>query len=315
MKPISIVFLIISVLLIAAGAVTCSVATSRAEAQGIQLYDKKDDKGEIVNKFDFSNEEVGKIEINVADADVKIVCGSDKNEIVINNFSSTGYVCQVENKALVMETGLNILSLTDLAQGEIRFKGFRYYVNDLFNGDTLAPKSVEVYVSDILDIKVISAKTTNGDIVIENANYDADVTLEAVNGGITLNNVKTNSSIKATVSGNGEVTLDGVNSHIADIECEKGTVKGTLTADEITVKAEKDVQLACGNDLEKYNYDLVAPNGKITVLGTELVSPHITHNPNLTSKLDVEVLNGSIAISAASQISDGQNTETENVNN
>lgn len=298
MKPISIVFLIISVILIAAGLLTCSVAKANASSQGIQLYDVKDDRGEIENTFDFSNENVGKIEIKVADADVKIVCGADSNKIVINNFSSTGYVCQVENKALVMETGFNVLSLTDLAQGEIRFKGFRYYINDFFSGATLAPKSVTVYVSDAFDIKVISVSTTNGDVSVEGAGYDADIMLSVENGSISFKDIKTNSSVKGTVKGSGDITLENVNAHVSEMECENGTVKGSLTADEITVNAMSDVELLCGNDMEKYNYDLVAAKGKITLTGVELQNPHKTHNPNLTNKLDIEVQQGNITITA-----------------
>ncbi len=298
MKPISIVFLIISVILIIIGLLTCSFAKINAQAQGIQLYDVKDDKGEIQNTFDFSNENVGKIEINVADADVKIVCGADSNKMVINNFSSTGYVCQVENKALVMETGFNVLSLTDLAQGEIRFKGFRYYVNDFFTGTTLAPKSVTVYVSDTFDIKVISVSTTNGDVVVEGADYDADILLSVENGNVLFKDIKTNSSVKGTVKGSGNITLENVNAHVSEMECENGTVKGSLTADEITVNAMGDVEIFCENDMEKYNYDLVAGKGKITLSGAELQNPHKTHNPNLTNKLKIEVQQGDITVTA-----------------
>ena len=85
MKPVSVVFLIISVILIILGILTCSFAMMQARVQGVQLYDTKNSDGEIENIFDFSSEEIGKIEINVADADVKIICGADNNKIEIRN--------------------------------------------------------------------------------------------------------------------------------------------------------------------------------------------------------------------------------------
>ncbi len=299
MKPVSVVFLIISVILIILGILTCSFAMMQARVQGVQLYDTKNSDGEIENIFDFSSEEIGKIEINVADADVKIICGADNNKIEIRNFSSTGYVCQVENKALVMETGLNILSLTDLAQGEIRFKGFRYYVNELFGSDVIGRKSVNLYISDTYDIKVIDVKTTNGDITIEGSEFDADITLQVNNGNINASDVRTDSSFDASVTSSGDITLSNVVCAMSDVACESGSVKGDLTADEISVVAEKDVKLSCKTDLEEYNYDLQANDGKITIMGINLNTPHKTHNPNFSKRIQIEAKNGNIDISAS----------------
>lgn len=303
MKPVSIVFLIISVFLIVVGVITCSVGMVQAKAQGIQLYDTKNENDEIVHTYDFSSDDIGKIEINAGDADVKIVCGADSNKIEIKNFSSTKYVCQVENKALVMQAGMNILSLTDLAQGEIRFKGFRYYVNDLFSSKTLGTKSVTVYVTDTFDIKVFDINVGAGDVEIVNSNCDADYSVTVDSGDVSLSDIETSSSVAVKIKNSGDITLDGVIAKTVNAYASDGGFEGEVSANEIFVEAGEDVTLSCGYDLEQYNYDLEAPLGKITLLDNQYTVPHKTYNPNIQNKIDICAFNGDVKITSAENIS------------
>lgn len=297
MKPVSIVFIIISVLLIILGAITCSVGVVQAKTQNVQLFDTKNENDEIVNTFDFSSEDIGKIEINAGDADVKIVCGAESNKIEVKNYSSTNYVCQVENKALVMESGFNILSLTDLAQGEIRFKGFRYYLSDFLHGKNIGPKSVTVYVSDTKDIKIFDISVGDGNVEISKSNYDSDFTVNVVNGDVTLSEIITNSSVSVNVKEKGDVTIEGVVSNVLSVKTEDGSVKADASANEITVSAGENAELSCGYDLETYNFELEAPEGKITLAGTNIPTPYKAYNPNFQKRMEVTSLNGKISIS------------------
>lgn len=296
MKPVSIVFIIISVLLIILGAITCSVGMIQAKAQDIQLYDTKNEDGEILNTFDFSSEDIGKIEINAGDADVKIICGSDSNKIEVKNYSSTNYVCQVENKALVMESGLNILSLKDLAQGEIRFKGFRYYLNDLLHGKNIGSKSVTVYVSDTIDIKVFDINVGDGNVEIIDSNYDSDFTVKVNKGNVKLSNINTNSSVNVNIAQSGNVELDDVNSKLLSLITNDGDIDANVVADEITARAGKAINLGCAADLEQYNFELEATEGKISLAGSNLPTPYKAYNPNLKKRMDVVAFNGNINI-------------------
>ncbi len=299
MKPVSIIFCIISVILIVAGLITCSVGLVQAKAQGIQLYDTKDENDEIVNTYDFSADDIGKIEINAGDADVKIVCGADSNKIEIKNYSSTKYLCQVENKSLIMQAGMNILSLTDLAQGEIAFKGFRYYVNDFFSGKTLGRKSVTVYVTDTFDIKVFDINVGNGDVEIVDSNCDADYTVNVESGDILLKNIETSSNVTLKINKSGDVKLENVIAKSVNAYASEGEFEGEVSANEIFVEAGKDVTLACADDLEKYNYDLESPLGKISLLGIQHELHHKAYNPNLLNKIDICAFDGDITITAS----------------
>ena len=303
MKPVSIVFLIISVLLIIAGLITCSVGIVQAKAQGVQLYDTKNEDDEIVNTYDFTSDDIGKIEINAGDADVKIICGADSNKIEIKNFSSTKYLCQVENKALVMQAGMNILSLTDLAQGEITFKGFRYYVNDFLSGKTIGRKSVTVYVTDTFDIKVFNVNVGNGDVEIINSNCDADYNVTVDSGDIDLKNIETSSVVSLKINKSGDIKLDGIIAKTVRAYAGEGKFDGEISAGEIFVEAGKDVTLACADDLEKYNYDIEAPLGKISLLDMQYNLYHKTYNPNLQNKIDVCAFDGDVKITATEKIS------------
>ena len=303
MKPVSIVFLIISVFLIVVGLITCSVGMVQAKAQGIQLYDTKNENDEIVNTYDFSSDDIGKIEINAGDADVRIICGADSNKIEIKNFSSTKYLCQVENKALIMQAGMNILSLTDLAQGEIAFKGFRYYVNDFFSGKTLGRKSVTVYVTDTFDIKVFDVNVGTGDVEIVDSNCDADYSVTVDSGNIDLKNIETSSEVFVKINKSGDIKLDGVIAKSVNAYASEGKFNGDVSADEIFIEAGKDVTLACGNNLEQYNYDLESPLGKISLLGVQYDLPHKTYNPNLQNKIDICAFDGDVKITASEKIS------------
>ena len=271
----------------------------QAKAQGIQLYDTKNEDDEIVNTYDFTSDDIGKIEINAGDADVKIVCGADSNKIEIKNFSSTKYLCQVENKALVMQAGMNILSLTDLAQGEIGFKGFRYYVNDFFSGKTLGKKSVTVYVTDTFDIKVFNVNVGNGDVEIVDSNCDADYNVTVESGNINLKNIETSSVVSLKINKSGNIKLDGIIAKTVNAYAQEGKLDGEISASEIFVEAGKDVTLVCADDLEKYNYDLEAPLGKISLLGIQYNTYHKAYNPNLQNKIDVCAFDGNVEITVS----------------
>ena len=147
MKPVSIIFLIVSVILVIVGLIICSVSMLQAKRQNVDLYDTKIVNGQSEAEYDFSEDIISKIQIEVGDCDVHIICGADENKVVMNNFSSAGYICEVNNRALVVEDSVNVFNIPDIIEnGKIRFKGFRYFLRD--RKITAGGKSLYVYVSE-----------------------------------------------------------------------------------------------------------------------------------------------------------------------
>ena len=178
MKPVSIIFLIVSIILVIAGLLTCSFAMLQANRQGVDLYDTKIVNGQSEAQYDYSEDSVNKIQVEVGDCDVHIVCGAEENKVVMNNFSSAGYICEVTNGALIVEDTVNIFNITDIIEnGKIRFKGFRYYLRD--RKITAGSKSLTVYISDKFDIKIIDVKVSKGDVDVigytNNTDYKIDI--------------------------------------------------------------------------------------------------------------------------------------------
>ncbi len=61
MKPVSIIFLIISVILVIVGLLTCSIAMLQSKRQGVDLYDTTIENGKSEAEYDFSEDTIGKV--------------------------------------------------------------------------------------------------------------------------------------------------------------------------------------------------------------------------------------------------------------
>lgn len=295
MKPVSIIFLIISVILIIVGLLVCSFSMLRAKRQNVDLYDTKIVNGQSEAEVDFSNEIVNKLQIEVGSCDVHVICGSDENKVVMKNFSSAGYICEVDNRALVIEDTVNIFNISDIIEnGKIRFKGFRYFLRD--RQITAGSKSLYVYVSDKFDVKVVDISVEKGDVTIEGYTNNTDYKINIGSGKFTASDIVTKSVVEATV-GTGSVNLSHVSAQTVTLSVKEGSIMAILAADEITADAEKgSVRIESENDLAGYNFTLKAPASTITLEDLVKLGNYTANDAQLKKYIHASAGGGTVVV-------------------
>ncbi len=264
MKPVSVIFLIVSGIMIIVGLLVCSFAMVQANNQDIDLYDMKIEDGQSKAEYDFSEDVFNRIQISVGKCEVNVICGADENKVVIKNFSSAGYVCEVQNRSLVIEDTINILDFTDLAQGNFRFKGFRYYLRD--RKITGTDKSVTVYITDKFDIKAIDITAEKGAVTVKGYDNGTDYNVKITEGSFTAENINTDSMVKVGI-GKGFVKLKEVTANVISAEVAEGDINAAVSASEITLLSEKgNILLESMDDLNDFNFTLRAPKSTVTLV-------------------------------------------------
>ena len=97
MKPTSIVSLIISVILIIVGLVTCFIAQNMAQEKGEYLF-AEERNNDLVQTVDLSESEISKIELIVADTEINIIGKSERSYIEFINFRENYYALSATNR-------------------------------------------------------------------------------------------------------------------------------------------------------------------------------------------------------------------------
>ncbi len=295
MKPVSIIFLIISVILVIVGLLTCSIAMLQSKRQGVDLYDTTIENGKSEAEYDFSEDTIGKVQIEVGDCDVDIIFGADENKVQMNNFSSAGYICEVDNRALVIEDTVNLFDITDIIEnGKIRFKGFRYFLRD--RKLTAGSKTLKLYVSEKFDLKVIDIKVKNGNVNIAGYVNNTDYTINISNGNLTATDLVTESGVTVTV-GKGRISLHRVTARSLDLSVEEGDIEAVVSGKEITALSKKgNIRIESENDLKTYNFHLKAPLSTITLEELVKAGNYIANDALLTNYIHADAEAGSVTV-------------------
>jgi len=310
MKPVSIIFLIVSVILVIVGLIICSVSMLQAKRQNVDLYDTKIVNGQSEAEYDFSEDIISKIQIEVGDCDVHIICGADENKVVMNNFSSAGYICEVNNRALVVEDSVNVFNIPDIIEnGKIRFKGFRYFLRD--RKITAGGKSLYVYVSEKFDIKVIDVSVEKGDVTVKGYNNNTDYKVKIGNGRFEASDITTRSLVEASV-GSGSVNLQHVSAQTVTLNVKDGSIMAVLAANEITADTEKgSVRIESEKDLSEYNFKLKATASTITLEDLIKAGTYTANDAQLTNFIHASAGGGTVVVKSYIAPISPADTETD----
>lgn len=311
MKPVSVIFLLVSVVLVITGIIMCSAAMLQANNTGVELYDTVIVDGRSEAVYDFSSENISKIQIDVNDCNVEIVYGASEDKVIIRNFSSAGYVYDIENKAVLVEDAMNISSLEDVlidvAQGDFHFKGFRYFLRDReLSGEQ---KEITVYLSGKFDIKVVDVAVENGMISVKNGTGSTDYTLYAEKGDIYLSDTVTD-SVANLETGEGNIRVMGVTASSVEMKTGKGNIDADISACTVNAESAKgNVTVISHDDLEKFNYNLYSPKGTITLGELTKQGSHRAVNAMLTNLISATAYDGNISVKPYVGQVDGEETQ------
>ncbi|MBQ8248858.1 MAG: DUF4097 family beta strand repeat protein [Clostridia bacterium] len=298
MKPASIIFLIVSLILVILGFVTTSVAMNLApedEKPVVEIQDK--DVGYTAAPIGIKG--VEKIELKLTDANVNIIGGAEIPRVELINFPEGLYSApSPENKQTFTVTDLSDFnSVSGIAAIASNFKGLRSFVN--YFKLAKYEKTVNIYLSADYPVNVISCNLESGNVRIENCVGSADYNITLVSGDVTVSNVDTTSSLTVNIS-TGNLNLE--EGDITNLNAVIGT--GSVALDANITKADVTIVTgnmicACPGSFDMVSGSLRTTDGKITIDGI----PFGAQKSNLTvgeKSMDVTIEKGDIDITSGS---------------
>lgn len=210
MKPTSVIFLIVSVLLACLGVVLCMTATSLANEQGISLFTQiGDDDDNYVHYESFTEEELKKIVIKVSDVKVNVIGGAEESKIELVNFPNNAYQIQAGRSTLQISDNAGISGIIDVENLKINFNGFRDYLHYVFD-DSVKEKSLNLYLTESADLVNLNITTTTGDISVSDFNTDCDFKIVISDGVVEFRDVVTESSVQIEATESANINIDNV---------------------------------------------------------------------------------------------------------
>ncbi len=221
MKKTSIVFLVISVLLVITGFVLRNESLKQAKEKGIDLYRQELTKnGDLVETVEFSTENTNKINIKLKNTDINVIGNAEKNYIEIINFNTLEYSAYPNNRSFNIENDI-ISSLSGRAEsGNISFDGVRDFVR--FNKHN-KDKIINIYIASSSQIKIFDIEIENGNVSLSKINQTCDYNIKINKGNITLTETPA-ISLTDFIINNGNVKLDRTFIANANIKIENGNI-------------------------------------------------------------------------------------------
>jgi hypothetical protein len=211
MKPTSVIFLIVSILLACVGFLLCITASSMATEQGIGLFTQIGDEDDnYVATQIFTEEDLKKIVIKVSNVNVNVIGGAEESKIELVNFMNDSYNIQAGRSTLQISDNSGISGIIDLENFKINFGGFRDYLHYLFDfieGNEKKEQILNVYLTDEADLVNLNITVGDGDITLSDMQIDCDYKIVLASGVVDIANISTDSSvqIESTVSSNIEI--------------------------------------------------------------------------------------------------------------
>ena len=287
--------MIVAVLLIITGFVTCLIAQNMAEAEGQMLFAENRDYG-LVNTLDLAETAISKLEINVQDADVHIYGGSESSYIELVNFRENYYSCNTSNRVVTFDEVPDVTSMLKFWENGVSFKGIRYLLafgEEEPEGD----KVINIYLgSENIDLKIVSVTGKACNVYLEDMTYSADYTISLEEGSLHSSNMKTASML--TVTGN-KVALDLQNStfNTCNIQCTDLTldvmkVFMPMTTIQCTTI---DADITPTQTIASLNYTVTVPGGSVTVNGNNLGTGFV-QNASSNNQFDITAESGEVIL-------------------
>lgn len=286
MRPTSVIFLIISILLACIGGMLCLSAVSMAEENGEVLFEsvKNEDGNYVITKyFGLADEEnpdnsssknnIKKMEFNFENVDVEIRGGQEDNKIELYNFTEGMFSYKTSVGGALSIDDLNgLLKMVSFGTSGINFKGFR---NLLFYREYAdLDRKVIVYLKDDSNVTNISCSVKDGSITVKDITVTTDITISSDSGDITVSNLFDHSSLNITV-GSGSVLVEDSNlyaikvrSGSAPVDVKNCPVQRSLSIDADNADVTYDHMAL---DFEGFDVEFKAGDGRL-MLNDEIIS-------------------------------------------
>jgi len=276
MKPTSYIFCALAVILIITGIITCAVAGSIANSDGIELFEGDvDENGNKVFRIDLSGRTISRYELTIDDANVNIYGGAEKSRIELVNINPNSYSYSINNRTITLSDSLSILSFFSFGGDGPGFKGLRYYFAS--NDYSDAEKSVNIYIADSSAINIIDLTVENGNVAVNDLNESISYKINVGNGDIEVKSVISNMDGQIDCT-NGKVSLHDTYIKKLNVDIIKGEFE--------------EILLSAGRN----SYDLTAKSGTIYVGGADKGGEYDAVSTIEAAKVTVTVNKGDIII-------------------
>lgn len=277
MKPTSVIFLILSIIMIFAGLICCKVATAKAADQGYQLFiQSEDEEGNLVTSYPMDAAEVGKLNLTITGADVNVISGADTARVELLNYSINSFTYGITSGEMTISDSVSLLTMFNLSGKGTQFKGLRHYKNlaNLSKGK----KTVNVYLTDSYPLENLELKVTGGDIFVTGVSSACAYKLTATTGNITMAGIQNATVATLSVTQKGDIRLSGC-------------IIERITANIISGNFRYD-----GVAAEQQAYALKTENGMISVNAENIGTSYNVSSPAATTTCTVTVEDGNIII-------------------
>ena len=272
MKPTSVIFLIVAVLIICLGVLLCITGNSMATDMGISIFAQT---GDSENNFStteaFDSEELKKIVLNFTDVNVNVYGGAEEEKVELVNFTDGTYVYSLSKSTMQIYENSGITSFIDLDNFKIYFNGFRDYLHHYKYRDK--QRSVNLYLKNEADIIKFEITTQSGNITVKDLALGCDYKITTATGILSLENVTTDSNVALESTKESSMELKNVKARSFEINA----VTAYATMNDSTFSHKLFANIASGSfeydrveaDFGGFNVELSAPNGALRVWDTE----------------------------------------------
>ncbi len=272
MKPTSVIFLIVAVLIICLGVLLCITGNSMATDMGISIFAQT---GDAENNFSttetFESEELKKIVLNFTDVNVNVYGGAEEEKVELVNFTDGTYVYSLSKSTMQIYENSGITSFIDLDNFKIYFNGFRDYLHHYKYRDK--QRSVNLYLKNEADIIKFDITTQSGNITVKDLSLGCDYKITTATGILTLENVTTDSNVALESTKESSMELKNVKARSFEINA----VSAYATMKDSSFSHKLFANIASGSfeydrveaDFAGFNVELSAPNGALRVWDTE----------------------------------------------
>lgn len=298
MKPTSIIFLIVSVLLVLGGFAAVGVARQMAVTEGIELVSTvADDAGNYIYYYDYDADSIGRITIDVKDADVNIIGGAAKPYVELINFPDGMYEFSSTNRNLNIGNNIDFTSLNGIASLAMNFRGLRSLIN-YYNISGLE-KTVNVYLCDEHPVTIIDCRVETGTVDIRGNATESDYNVEIGTGSLTVSDISTTSMLNVNIETGSARVSDSL---IYYVEGKIGTGSMDFEGEMRTIDLEietGDFNYRSTYGQQYYNLKLSTNVGSITVGGEDLGGALERMSYPTSDLITIDIGTGSIDIDNA----------------
>lgn len=299
MKPTSIISLIVAVMLVIAGFITCIIAKGMAESDGNSLFAEK--RGDdFVNTVSLADTNINSLDLTLSNATVYIHGKSTSAYAEIVNFNDNNYTLSTGNQVLTFKEVPDLASMLKFWENGFSFKGMRYIFNpNQPSGED--ERSVHIYLGTA-DTKIseITLHAENCEVYIDNVSTGSDFKMFLDNCRLTVDTVSLSNELAVVGE---DITLEVSSSILGTISIQSTELDMDMS--EILVSESTDIRFTSGDvnivlppsALSDCNISLQSQDGGVVTVNGNMVGSSYTREGEGTRWNIVSSEGGNISIS------------------